>query len=98
MARDNLSEELYAHVAEWATAPGYSDAERIALEFTEKFAVDHKHLDDEFFRRMHDHYSDEEILEIALSVGTWLSMGRVVQIMDVESSCALRLDMNEPAA
>ncbi len=98
MARNGLSEELYANVAEWSTAPGYTDAERVALEFTEKFALDHKSFDDAFFQRMHEYYSDEEILEIALSVGTWLSMGRVVQVMDVESSCSLRLDLNEPAA
>lgn len=97
MAPLQLSEDLYAHVAEWQTYEGYTDAERLAIEFTEKFAIDHKKLDDAFFARMREHFSDEEILEISVCVGNWLMMGRITMIMDVNTSCPIRLPLEEPA-
>ena len=73
MAPHKLSEELYKNVSDWQTYPDYSDAERVAIEYAEKFATGHKSLDDAFFGRMREHFSDEEILEISISVGTWPS-------------------------
>ncbi len=96
MARFDLTEELYANVSAWATHPDYSDADRIGIEFAEKFALDHKALDDGFFDRMREHFSDEEIMEISICVGTWLSLGRVTMVMDVGVSCPLRLPLDEP--
>lgn len=96
MAHNELSEDLYANVEGWATFPDFSDAERIALEFTERFALDHHSLDDAFFERMRKLWSDEEILEISICVGTWLAMGRVVKVMDASVSCPLPLQVNKP--
>jgi alkylhydroperoxidase family enzyme len=95
LAQHDLGEDDYAHVAEWATWPGFSDAERVAIEYAEKFAIDHTALDDPFFRRMHEHFTDEEIMEIAVSVGCWMMMGRITMVMDVGVSCAVRLDLGE---
>ncbi len=97
MAPHDLSEELYAGVADWATHPGYSDAERIAIEYAEKFAVDHKKLDDAFFARMREHYTDEQIMEISVCVGTWLALGRITMVMDVDVSCPIRLPLEDHA-
>ena len=47
----------------------------MALEYVEKFALDHTSLDDAFFDRLREHYRDAEILEISICVGTWLSLG-----------------------
>ncbi len=98
MAPHELSEELYKNVSAWQTYPHYSDAERVAIEYAEKFALGHKALDYAFFGRMREHFSDEEILEISICVGTWLMMGRITMVMDVEASCPIRLALEEPAA
>ena len=63
----------------------------------EKFAVDHKSLDDAFFDRLREHFRDEEILEISICVGTWLSLGRVTQVMDVAVSCPIQLELGDSA-
>lgn len=97
MAPHDLSEELYSHVAEWRTYPGYTEAERIAIEYAEKFALDHLALDDAFFERMRKQYSDEQIMDIAICVGTWLMLGRITMVMDVNVACPLRLPLEEPA-
>ena len=98
MEPHDLSEELYANVADWRTYPGYSDAERIAIEYAEKFALDHLSLDDAFFARMRRFYTDGQIMDIAVCVGTWLMMGRITMVMDVAVSCPLRLGLEEPSA
>ncbi len=95
MAHHELSEDLYANVENWSSHAGFTAPERIALEYTEKFATDHHSLDGAFFERMHEHWSDEEIVEISICVGTWLSMGRVVRVLGAEVSCALPLSINE---
>jgi alkylhydroperoxidase family enzyme len=97
LAQHDLAESDYEHVADWATWPGFSDAERAALEYAEKFAIDHTALDDAFFRRLHEHFTDEEIMEIAVSVGCWMMMGRITMVMDVGVSCALTLDLGVKA-
>ena len=96
MAPHGLSEELYASVADWRTYPHYTEAERIAIEYAEKFAIDHTALDDAFFERMRRWYSDEQIMEISICVGTWLMMGRIVMVMGVNAACPLRLPLAEP--
>ena len=98
MAPAQLSEELYKNVSQWQTYPEYSDAERVAIEFAEKFATDHTALDDAFFDRMREHFSDDEIFEISVCVGTWLAMGRITMVMGIEVSCPIRLSLEDPAS
>ena len=33
-----VAEEVYAHLDEWRTWPGYSDRQRLAIEYAERFA------------------------------------------------------------
>ena len=89
--RHGIVEDDYANVANWATYPGFSDAERAALEFTEKFAVDHLNIDQHLMDRLLTYFSPSETVELALCIGSWLALGRVTQVFDVHVSCALRL-------
>lgn len=95
MAQHDLSEDLYENVGEWSTHPSFSAAERVALEFTEKFALDHQKLDAAFFERMREHWRDEQIVEISICVGTWLSLGRVVRVLGAEVACSLPIQVNQ---
>ncbi len=93
MAQHNLTEDEYANTGNWATYAGYTPAERVALEFTEKFATSHLELGDAFFSRFRQHYTDDEIMEIMLSVGTWMSLGRITMLTGAKVSCPLVLDL-----
>ena len=42
-----VDEELYEHVLEWRTWPGYSEQERLAAEFAHRFATEHTKLRDD---------------------------------------------------
>ena len=88
-----VDEDLYEHAAMWRTWPGYSDQERIAAEFAERFASDHTGLrdDEEFWDRAREHFSDELMTDLALSCAMWLGMGRMLRTLDIGQSCKITL-------
>ena len=88
-----VDEDLYDHAAVWRTWPGYSDQERIAAEFAERFASDHTGLrdDEEFWKRAREHFSDELMTDLALSCAMWLGMGRMLRTLDIGQSCKITL-------
>ena len=51
-ASEVMTEADYANVAEWPTYDGYTERERLAIEYAEKFALAHETLDDDFFARL----------------------------------------------
>lgn len=81
--------EAYDHVAQYSTYPGYTDRQRLAIEFAEKFATDHAALDDEFFVKLRAAYSDEEILDLTLCVAVFLGLGRTLAVLGIDQSCAI---------
>jgi AhpD family alkylhydroperoxidase len=87
MAARGVTEELYEHV-ENPDAGDYSAQERLAIEYAEKFALDHRSLDDEFFARMKAEFTDAEILELTAMIGEWLAFGRLNAVLDIAEACA----------
>jgi len=85
------SDDDYANVAHWATWPGFSDAERVAVSFAELFATDHLALDDSWFAAARNHFSDEQLHAMAVMVGSLVALGRIQAVFDVHAACPLRL-------
>ena len=71
MAEQGVTEELYAHVAEHGH-PEYSAAEQVAIEYAEKFALDHLSIDDAFFARLRAHFSDADILDLTICIADFM--------------------------
>ena len=51
-AEGAVTEDDFAHVLDWRTYAGYSERERLAVEYAERFALDHHSIDDAFFARL----------------------------------------------
>ena len=83
--------ELYANVAAYASYPGYTARQRLAIEYAERFANDHASMDDAFFERLRGVFSDEEILDLTLCVAVFLGLGRSLTVLGVDQSCAVDL-------
>ena len=47
-----VPEAAYEHLHEYRTYPGYTERQRLAIEYAERFAVDHHGIDDELFARL----------------------------------------------
>jgi AhpD family alkylhydroperoxidase len=87
LAARGVDEHLYDHVAD-PEAGGYSTQEVLAIEYAEKFALDHRSIDDAFFARMKAEFTDAEILELTAMIGDWLAFGRLNAVLDISEACA----------
>jgi alkylhydroperoxidase family enzyme len=83
---DTVDEEFYGHIGD-STWDGFTAREIMAAEFAEKFALDHRNMDDEFWTRLRAAFTDAEIVDLGLCVGMWVSQGRLNQVLDVDGGC-----------
>ena len=95
--QQGLSDELYQSVQHYVDHPGFTDRERLAIEYAERFAIDHRAVDDELWGRLRAHFSDPELLELTVTVGFCVGMGRAFQVLDVARDFDV-LWSREPAA
>jgi alkylhydroperoxidase family enzyme len=84
---DGLTAEFYEHVGDWASWPGYSASERLAIEFAERFALDHRLIDDDLWSRLGAEFTQEQIVDLGLSVAEWLGIGRFTQVLGLDRQC-----------
>jgi alkylhydroperoxidase family enzyme len=88
LAERGVTEELYAHVAEHGH-PEYSTAEQVAIEYAEKFALDHLSIDDAFFERLREQFSSAEILDLTICIADFMGFGRLTQVLQLDVQCEL---------
>ena len=88
---ERVDEGLYAEVAAWRDSTELSDRERLAAEYAERFAADHLSLDDDeaFWSAFKAAYSDEEIIELSMSIGSWIAFGRLNHVLGIDAACQL---------
>ena len=84
-----IAPELYENVAAYATYPGYTPRQRLAIEYAERFADEPATMDDAFFARLRESFSDNEILDLTLCVAVFLGLGRSLAVLGVDQSCAI---------
>ena len=84
-----IAPELYDNVASYATYPGYTPRQRLAIEYAERFATAHASIDDAFFARLRELFTDEEILDLTLCVAVFLGLGRSLTVLGVDQSCVI---------
>ena len=68
---------------------GLSEPEALAAEFADRFATDHLGIDDDLWVRLHASYTDDELFELALCIGSWLALGRINRVFDVDGACRI---------
>ncbi len=87
-----VTDELLAGVPTYRTFPDFTETERVALEYTEHFCTDSARIDDELIARLRAQLADDEIVELTLVIGKYLSMGRFMQVLGLDQSCSLQFD------
>ncbi len=84
---NEIPESFYDAVGVHGNLEGLAERERLAAEFSERYALDHLGMDDAFWDRLHDRFSDDELVDLALCVGSWLALGRFNQVFDIDGGC-----------
>jgi alkylhydroperoxidase family enzyme len=76
-------------VTDWRTTDAFDDRTRLAAEYAERYCLDHHGLDDEFWGRMKASYSDREIVELSMCLGSWIGFGRLNRVLGLDAACVL---------
>jgi alkylhydroperoxidase family enzyme len=84
---NEIPESFYEEVGVRGNLDGLGERERLAAEFAERYVSDHLSMDDAFWDRLHAHFSDEELVDLALCVASWLALGRFNQVFDIDGAC-----------
>ncbi|MDT7786615.1 MAG: hypothetical protein QOF58_5034 [Pseudonocardiales bacterium] len=84
-----VEDEFLDAVTQWRTTDAFDDRARLAAEYAERYALDHHGLDDEFWSRMSEHYSQVEIAELSMCIGSWLAFGRLNHVLGLDAMCVL---------
>ncbi len=81
-----VTEDFYLHVADHPGAGGYAPEEQLAIDYAERFAVDHLSIDDAFFARLRSSFSDEEILDLTICLSAFLGLGRMLRSLGIDET------------
>ncbi|WP_405164913.1 carboxymuconolactone decarboxylase family protein [Nocardia sp. NBC_01499] len=76
-------------VTEWRLTEAFDERTRLAAEYAERYALDHHGIDDEFWTRMLAEYSQAEVVELSMSIGSWLAFGRLNRVLGLDTACVL---------
>ncbi|RHW26048.1 carboxymuconolactone decarboxylase family protein [Nocardioides immobilis] len=86
---EKVEDDFPAAVEEWRTTRAFDERTRLAAEYAERYALDHHGLDESFWTRMKAAYSDREIVELSMCLGSWLAFGRLNHVLGIDSVCVL---------
>ncbi len=60
-----------------------SEQERLAVEFAERFALDHTSIDDAFMERLRGTFTDPEVFDLTVCVSAFLGLGRTLHVLGI---------------
>ncbi|MEU8618946.1 carboxymuconolactone decarboxylase family protein [Streptomyces sp. NPDC048623] len=86
---EKVEESFADAVLAWRTTDAFDERTRLAAEYAERYALDHHGLDEEFWARMGAAYSQVEIVELTMSLGSWLAFGRLNRVLGLDTVCVL---------
>jgi alkylhydroperoxidase family enzyme len=76
-------------VEQWRTSEVLGVRAALAAEFAERFVLDHHGIDDDLWARLRAHYTDEELVELAMCIGSWMTFGRLNRVFGLDVACTL---------
>ena len=68
MREGDAGERKLAEVATWRDSALFSEPERLALDYAERMTITGEHVDDAFFARLTQHYSEAQIVELTAAI------------------------------
>ena len=63
--------------------------DREISRIAERYALDHHGIDESFWVRMRAAYTDREIVELSMCIGSWLAFGRLNHVLGIDGVCTL---------
>jgi alkylhydroperoxidase family enzyme len=84
-------ESFYDAIDDWRISPEFSERERAAIEFTDRYLTDPVSLraDEELWDLMHEHFTDDELVDLALTIGAFFTLGRLQAMLGIDDACQI---------
>lgn len=95
--QQGMSDETYNSVQHYHDSPDFTSRERLAAEYAERFAIDHTSVDEELWNRLRQNFTDPELLELTVTIGFCVGMGRAYQVLGVERDFDVLWSKEPPA-
>jgi len=90
LASDSVAEDEALGIDAYAGSSDYTPAEKAAVAFAERLAVDHHGIGDEDIAALREHFDDAQILELMMMAGQYIGFGRMLAVLSLETaSCPL---------
>lgn len=86
---EQVEDGFDTEVERWRESDAFDDRTRLAAEYAERFTLDHHGLDDAFWSRMTAHYTQAEIVELSMCLGSWIAFGRLNHVLGLDTQCTL---------
>lgn len=74
---DGFTEDLVCSLETPMEAEDLTEAERMAIRYGELFATNHLAIDDEFYARLGDYFTEGQIVELGLQCALFVGVGRL---------------------
>jgi alkylhydroperoxidase family enzyme len=84
-----VTEDFYRHVGDHDATGDYSEQEQLAIEYAERFTLNHLSIDDAFFTRLSECFSDVEILDLTICLAAFLGLGRMLRSLGIDETSLL---------
>ena len=97
---DGATEDVVACMVDASLAGKLSERERLAIDYLETLANDHFSIDDETYRRLAEHFTTAEIVELGLTCGHMIGTHRFFHSLDTygDAAPAIRYDKHQVGA
>jgi alkylhydroperoxidase family enzyme len=94
---DGATEDVVACMVDPALAGKLSERERLAIDYLETLANDHHSIGDETYRRLAEHFTTAEIIELGTTCGHMIGTHRFIHSLDTYNNAepAIRYDARQ---
>lgn len=96
---EGLTEDLVTQLQDYESSTQFSEREKAALRYADAFKKGEHAIDsDAIFAQLHEHFSDEEIIELGLFCAETDGVGKFVRSLNViswEEACSLNPNLRD---
>ncbi|UGS37372.1 carboxymuconolactone decarboxylase family protein [Capillimicrobium parvum] len=86
LAVDSVDEAEAIGIDGYEGSDAYSPAEKAAVAFAERLALEHHDIDDRDIAALREHFDDAQILELMMMAGQYIGFGRMLAVLSLETT------------
>lgn len=90
---EKVADNFFDEVENYQSSTVLSHRAKLTADFARRFATDHHSIDDHYWAPLREEFTDEELVELAMCVASWLGFGRLNRIFGLDTACVIPHDV-----